>query len=453
LSGGFLEESIASRLLASIEEDRLVILFGAGLSMGNPSKVPSAARLAEICSDQYASITGSPVPIEKRNDLEAFVEFVYSEQGRLTLLFHRLIPWEMFKDVPNDGHDAIADFLACNVFDFAVTTNVDNLVESAADKLGEKRFSAAWDGNEANRSTIHKPFLKIHGCAIRDQNNTLWCKRQLSDNSQFPQLIDRINSSKIWLNGHLIGRDLLILGFWSDWAYLNGIIEDCVNAGNPNLVVLVDPQPSANLETKAPKLWELAKKEGVFFHHEKEYGERFLDELRLRFSRQFLIRLLTECKPVYESLSQQPYSGNINFSTDLTTYDFYTLRKDCCGKPSYEVAREKRPSESMNLIGAIILHLLSSGATYDGPTFLLNSKRIRVIEVANKLLNEVKHLFSKEPLSSISYDIVICVGAKDDGGVKSNVVRDNGAGDIIRSGITGEWMTENDALEHLGVPF
>jgi hypothetical protein len=107
----------------------------------------------------------------------------------------------------------------------------------------------------------------------------------------------------------------------------------------------------------------------------------------------------------------------------------------------------------MNLIGAIILHLLSSGATYDGPTFLLNSKRIRVIEVANKLLNEVKHLFSKEPLSSIPYDIVICVGAKDDGGVKSNVVRDNGAGDIIRSGITGEWMTENNALEHLGVPF
>jgi hypothetical protein len=63
----------------------------------------------------------------------------------------------------------------------------------------------------------------------------------------------------------------------------------------------------------------------------------------------------------------------------------------------------------------------------------------------------VKSRFSGEPPPPVSVDIVICVGADDDGGVPTNVVREQGAANIIRGGISGEWVTLDQARQQIGI--
>ena len=95
-----MEEGLAARLLTSIETDRLVIFCGAGLSMAAPSSVPSARRLAEMCSIKYQEITGSPVPGEAKEDLKRLAEFFHAQGNFHSLFLQCLIPWYLFRQHP-----------------------------------------------------------------------------------------------------------------------------------------------------------------------------------------------------------------------------------------------------------------------------------------------------------------------------------------------------------------
>ena len=66
---------LKERLLNSIENDRLVLFCGAGLSMSKPSRVPSAAELAKICSETYVRDYGTKLPDEIAVDLEKMAEY------------------------------------------------------------------------------------------------------------------------------------------------------------------------------------------------------------------------------------------------------------------------------------------------------------------------------------------------------------------------------------------
>ena len=75
-----MNDADAELLLASIDADRLVILFGAGLSMAAPSRTPSAAALASICSDRYRSSTNYEFPADIRSDLEQITDYFYESR-------------------------------------------------------------------------------------------------------------------------------------------------------------------------------------------------------------------------------------------------------------------------------------------------------------------------------------------------------------------------------------
>jgi hypothetical protein len=50
---------------------------------------------------------------------------------------------------------------------------------------------------------------------------------------------------------NLPGKDLLVVGFWTDWGYLNDVIAKALAVHGFGSVTVVDPQSAAALETKA----------------------------------------------------------------------------------------------------------------------------------------------------------------------------------------------------------
>jgi hypothetical protein len=422
-----LDDAIAAKLLLSIEANRLVALCGAGLSMSTPSLVPSAYRVAMDCAQKYANITGQTLPLHCIGNIEQTAEF-FLQQGQFQTFIKDLIEWRTFRGTPNPGHSAIADLLACHGLQLAVTTNLDVLIENAARELGEPDFLPAIDGHDAQILHDHAPLLKIHGCCVIDRFNTLWSRSQLHSDP----LKTRIESSGIWLRGALNNRDILFLGFWSDWSYLNQVLATCTNGSTPSTVFLVDPADDAALATKAPDLWNWANANPTNFHHIRSSGDSFLDELRKLYSIQFMKRLLQMCSAAYTGMMQTSPSIPQDFGNALGSEQLFELRRDTCGNPPGEIPRQKRPDSAMTLVGCSHLFLIERGATLEGPGYLLNGKRIRVIQTAGKPLSLAKQQF--QALSSVAKpdDVVICAGARDDGRAPSNIVRQNSQPTIVR---------------------
>src|SRR5882757_2657421 len=123
-----MDSVLLQKLLAAVEEDRLTILCGAGLSMASPSSVPSAADMLEAAANKYKRITGADPP---RDRLESLLEYLISN-NQFLLFLNNLVDWVPFRSRPNEGHFAVADFLSCSALDLAVTTNVDELIEIAS---------------------------------------------------------------------------------------------------------------------------------------------------------------------------------------------------------------------------------------------------------------------------------------------------------------------------------
>src|SRR5687768_8036948 len=291
-----MDDALASQLLMSISSDRLVLICGAGLSMASPSHVPSAAQLARDCTDKYEA-KGLVLPVGLRDDLEKLADYFF-QQGMLVELI-RLVEWHPFRHSYNSGHETIADFLACRAFEFGVTTNYDFLTETAATDLGEPNFQTALHSDELIERRPHGFYLKIHGCCVKDDLRTVWCLPQVASDVTIK---GRVDSLRNWLSANLNGKDVLLVGFWSDWGYLNNLFEGIVNPIQPNRVVLIDPDTDANLSTKAPNLWAWANRATVNFTHVRESGAAFLDDLRKRFGLFYFNDLLNQSIPTYTGI-------------------------------------------------------------------------------------------------------------------------------------------------------
>jgi hypothetical protein len=442
-----MDNNVAQKLLESIQLNRLVMICGAGLSISPPSSLPSASNLAVQCSSIYDSLAlPDPLPPNVREDLGQLTEFLF-QKGEQNFFVRKLVNWAPFRGTPNRGHLAFADFLTCSAAEIGITTNYDDLIEQSASILGEKDFESALDGTTASVPREHKPLLKIHG-SVHDKDHTLWCQSQLwRGNTYGPNSIvrKRIISSRDWLIGHLQERDLIIVGFWSDWPYLNRTLLACLRSLTPPFVVLVDKGSKEDLKRKAPMLWHWAEAKSLVFKHVQQSADEFLDELRNVYSRNFLEQMLLAAVPGFNALAtcETPDTG-----FDLSTDDLYALRRDACGVPSGKIPRARQPEISMDAVGRAHLLFRRAGAKLDGPSYMSeDGRRARVVNGLTKVIGQVKAEFSSAPPSPIPNDIVICAGADDDGNAPSDIIRGGQQPDMVRNGIVGEWMTLQTARE------
>lgn len=441
-----LQPKLTERLLNSILNRRLVLFCGAGLSMAEPSRVPSANELARICLEKYEREIGVSLD-HLGTDLEKLAEY-FAERDLLYQTFIRkLLPTDRFRRNPNRGHTAIADFLAAGIVEFVVSTNIDYLIEEAARLLGEPNPMGALDGAEANVARDHKPHLKIHGCLVRDDKNTLWCKRQLG----VEPICQRNQELTNWLSANLRERDVVFLGFWTDWAYLNEVFEQSVSSIERGMIVIVNPSDEETLKAKAPRLWEFANSGRVACHLVLHSADEFLDELRGAVWRWFLENLLRRSKRTYSQLVGTEYAGPVAFPADLSSDDLHALKLDACGVPRHQISRTREPDETMEVLGAVHLGLLNRGATLQGSRYMAEGKRVRVLYAQGRTLSAVRQKYAGEVQPLIPDDIVICVGAKDDGGAAANVVRPQRLpSNIVRPALTGRWVPEDDAMHLWG---
>ena len=320
-----LDPQLRDRLLLSVQGGHLAVICGAGLSISPPTCVPSAAELARTCGERYTQITQTQLPDDVRFDIERVANyFLQLDRFREFLDF---VPWETFSRNPNRGHSAIADFLCCGALTFAATTNFDTHIEDAAFELGERSFRSALDGVEAAElPDRHRPLLKLHGCHERDSLNTLWAQSQIGSNGE---IRTRLARSTTWLTGQLVGRDLVILGFWTDWDHLANVLSRALQDSTPRTVVVVDPADPQVLQQKAPELWNWANSHN--FHHVPEPADAFLDELRVVFSRGFVKRAIAGGIPHFIALFPQREAGGTDFVDPLNRDDLYLMRKDLSG--------------------------------------------------------------------------------------------------------------------------
>ena len=113
--------------LGSLLADRLSVLAGAGLSMAPPSRLPSAASLAESAKQTYESrFGGAPFG----SDIAEQVNYFFQRNELATVYLRALIDKDAFAGPPNSGHVAVADLILVGALQTAVTTNIDTMIET-----------------------------------------------------------------------------------------------------------------------------------------------------------------------------------------------------------------------------------------------------------------------------------------------------------------------------------
>jgi len=441
------DESVAQLLLVSIQQDKLVFLCGAGLSMALPSHVPSATELAEHCSQEYERrALPPPLPAAARTDLEKLARFFLANE-QLGFLIDELVQWDRFCGDSNSGHETIADFVTCGASFCAITANFDILIEKAAQALGEKAFRAALDGDEANVHRSHRPLLKIHGC-FQQRDYTLWCCDQLDcsrTDEVSKKLQARLARSRAWLQANVPRRQLVLVGFWSDWRYLNTVLIESVRDIHPVGILLVDPLPQAELKVKAPELWAWASSFGPHFRHVQVEAEVFLRELQEIFSRNILERVLKAAAGHAPEVCRD-FSVVENALGGLDAYALYALRRDFAGAPSGTVAKWKDPQDWMDAVGRVHLEMLSSGARLDGSSYLTtDGKRVRVVNGRTLPMNKVRSEYASEPTKATPDDYFICAAPSSDIGPPRIIPRATPS--IVRPGSTAKWLTVQQARD------
>jgi hypothetical protein len=413
--------------------------------MASPSAVPSAAKLAEECSREYDK--GMPVlalPPDAKTDLESLARF-FLANNQFGFLINQVVPWDYFNGEPNAGHRSIADLITCGASFCAITTNFDVLIEKAAEGLGEKTFCAALDGEEANVARKYRPLLKIHGC-FRQREYTLWCYDQL-DVSRTDKvstgLRDRIEKSRRWLQGMLPRRQLVLIGFWSDWKYLNTVLVESIRDIYPAGILVIDPSPSADLQTKAPELWAWASSLGPTFHHVQEKAEVFLRELRELFSRTILGRVLRDASDNNPGICND-FAVVTNSLKAQDADDLYELRRDFAGVPSETVARWKDPDPGKSGVGAAHLRMLSLGAKLDGSTYLAPpGKRVRIVNGCTLPMSKVREKYSHELARNPPDDYIVCAAVDSSAGHPSIIPKATTS--IVRPRSAAAWLTVEEA--------
>src|SRR5260221_2976755 len=198
----------------------------------------------------------------------------------------------------------------------------------------------------------------------------------------------------------LPGKDLLIVGFWTDWGYLNRVLAEALNTIAFGSVTVVDPDTSANLQNKAPELWATLSP-GPHFKHFDKSGADALEEFRVEYSKVWLKRFLALAEPLLTGEGKAcPERG-----LALDCEDLYNARRDGEGVPYNRAARTKAPAPSASQAAFAHHLLLDGGATRDGAWYLKDDRRIRVVNGVGQARDSGRARY-KEPPAAAQPDIV-----------------------------------------------
>ena len=429
--------------LDSLLNERLVVLAGAGLSMAPPSSLPSAAKMAANVKAQYAATYGSARP-DLNDNIEDQAEFFFQRDELVNVFFDTLIGPHIFSAPPNLGHMAISDLLLTGALKLGITTNVDVLIECA----GQKIFGTVGTGLDGHQiaalTDATSPLLKIHGCCWRDKSNMVFAPGQLERDP----VRDRISNSTAWLRVNLLNRDMLIVGFSTDWDYLNSILEDTLGAINPSKVVVVDKSDAETFSHKASELFKLGERATGSFEFVSCSGADFLDELRRHFSISFIRRVIHLGSDDYNHHAGTHPLPNWLEPANEDSKTLWQIRRDLEGCLPNQPALRKAPTGDEALIGLTILQLQAKGAVQDGQYWELHGQKIRILR-AHTMLYSVKEKYENELAQPIAPDLVIAVGAEG-APLASNVAREGTRASIIRGGRC-QWMTRQSAVEELAL--
>jgi hypothetical protein len=396
------DDPTRTRLLGSIEANRLVLLCGAGLSIPEPSRLMSAVQVSRTCYDKYVPI--STLPPAMRDDIDQLAAHFYSTGEFESVFIGKLVPWNDLTGESNPGHAAVGDFLISRAAVAALSANFDLLIEQWAQRR-KVAMRGALDGHAAENSGTHEsPLVKFHGCLHIDREKTLWTTGQLVD----PTITHRVSTCSDWMRLVLPGKDLVVVGFWTDWGYLNSVLASALNTGGFHSVTVVDPADGATLQAKAPTLWAHLTAGTTLFQHIQASGSDALAELQVAFSRVWLKKFYALAKPLLET-EGKAYSP---IDPDLPIEHLYDLRRDAEGTPYDRAARTKEPPAHAASAAFLQSLLLQAHAVRHGAWYEFHGKRIRVIQGAGEGINTVRERY-KEPPAATQPDVVVCAGALD----------------------------------------
>jgi hypothetical protein len=429
-----------TKLLGAIEADALVLLCGAGLSVPAPSYLPSAASVAKICHDKWIATEALDPSLEY--DVDKLAGHFYA-RGDFEAVFIPLVPWNELSGAPNKGHVAVADLLISRGAHAALSANFDTMIERWAEQ-NKVAMQGALTGQEATTFLgTSSPLVKFHGCMQRARPNTLWTQAQLAE----PDVKQRIESCSNWMNVHLPGKHLLVVGFWTDWGYLNDVFASAFAIKNAHSVTVVDPEPSAKLQAKAPDLWDKLNKLSNSFEHVQESGDLVLDELRQAYSKAWARKFYALGKPLADAKGIATKATPDSLSCD----DLYDLRRDVQGVPRTRAATEKSPPVSSSEAALSHHKLIDAGAKQVGSWLELNGKTIRVVNGAGRGLDQVRGEY-REPDTMPQPDYVLCAGAIDLG-VPGRLISTGRPGSIVKPlpGGSAKWLTREQVLAEFGL--
>jgi hypothetical protein len=427
-----LDQPTLIRLLGSAQAGHLIVLCGAGLSMAPPSNLMSAVRVARACYDKWR--TTEVLPAALRDDIDGLAGHFHTQGTLRSIFIGTLVPWDDLVGEPNEGHAAVADFLICGAAHAALSANFDGLIEQWSNRY-KVAMRGALDGAEAVQFTRTHPLLKFHGCFHRQPNETLWTQGQLQE----PLIHERVTTCSAWMTINLPAKDLLIVGFWTDWGYLNDLLANAITVQGFNSVTVIDPAPAADLQQKAPALWNKLTGGTVLFMHIRASGAAALEELRTEFSKVWARKFFQLGAPfvraaggVYNAAAVDP----ANWSGD----QLYNLRRDAEGMP-YDRAAE-RIAPAPEAASAAYAHILlnQAGAARAGAFYQHQGRSIRVVHGGGQSLEAVRERYN-EPPSVVPTDIVVCAGADPLGTPAA----------VISTGQGSRWLTLSEARAELGI--
>ena len=413
--------------------------------MAPPSNLPSARTVSEKCFDEYRLTVNPDCDPTLRCDLEALTRHFAALNILNTVFIEKIVPWKDFVlSRPNVGHAAIADFLIVRAAVAGLSGNYDSLIERSAQDYGFD-FQGALDGDEAVlHATTQGPLLKLHGCSQRDRLSTIWSSSQLQDQV----IAARIQKSKTWMAANLRQKDLLIVGFWSDWQYLNEILGAALDDLNPRSVTVADPSDEVELQQKAPDLWTVAHAENVSFHHVQESGANVLDELRVAFSQNYIRQVLDAGREAFEQELHIRCDPTWLDVADFDSETLYGWRRDAEGVPNGKPAIKQRP-DNTQVLGFFHLLLRHAGALQNEDAYEMNGRTIRVINGAAEFLSTLRSRFIEAPAIPTT-DIVVAVGATNPE-LPGNIVHRGRPGDFIRPEPGGRWFDMDGARDELNI--
>ena len=430
------------KAIDALTSERLALLCGAGLSMAAPSSIPSAAQLAASAKEKYEANFGSerpPLP----ESIDEQTQFFFDRNELSTVYLRAYVDPDAFSSKPNRGHYAVADLLLVRGVLTAISTNVDTLIEVSGTMLNGQIAVGVTKDEVAQVPQDKSPLLKIHGCWSR-REGTIWATGQIC---QEP-FGTRLRECSKWLEVRLLDRDLLIVGYSSDWNYLNKVLEYAIGAVSPTRVIVVDPCERETFAQKAPMLYELGQRASTEFCHVRCSGDDFLDRLRVTFSRMFVRRVLRSGRDAYvEWAGKEPEADWLEPTSDEADVLWHT-RRDLEGCRPNEPATMRVPPDEP-VVGLTMLQLRARGATPSGTSWIIAGRTVRILRAPNQLLHQVEIAYARDSPPLAAPDVIIAVGAEAVR-LPSNVARGSRTDSIVR-GSSPKWLSRDGAVKEFSL--